>query len=87
MSTATAVGYVAGFLATLAFLPQVVRAWRTRSTEDLSLAMLALFASGVGLWIVYGIMLDEPPIVIFNAITLCLTLILVGLKLSANPAK
>ena len=44
---ATAIGYVAGALTTLAFLPQVLKAWRSRSVEDLSLAMLVIFALGV----------------------------------------
>lgn len=87
MSNATALGYVAGFLTTLAFLPQVVKAWRTRSTADLSLLMLGFFATGVGLWIVYGVMLGEPPIVLFNAITLVLTMVLIGLKLAAGRAR
>jgi len=82
MISPTTLGYVAGFLTTASFLPQVVKAWRTRSTEDLSYWMLGAFSGGVGLWIVYGLMLAEPPIVLFNAITLVLALTLVGLKLS-----
>ena len=80
MSNATALGYVAGFLTTLAFLPQVIKAWRTQSTEDLSWIMLCFFGCGVSLWIVYGIMLEEPPIILFNAITLGLTLVLATIK-------
>jgi MtN3 and saliva related transmembrane protein len=80
MSNATALGYVAGLLTTLAFLPQVIKAWRTQSTEDLSWIMLCFFSCGVSLWIVYGIMLEEPPIILFNAITLGLTLVLATIK-------
>lgn len=80
MSNATALGYVAGLLTTLAFLPQVIKAWRTQSTEDLSWVMLCFFSCGVSLWIVYGIMLEEPPIILFNAITLGLTLVLATIK-------
>jgi MtN3 and saliva related transmembrane protein len=80
MSNATALGYVAGLLTTLAFLPQVLKAWRTQSTEDLSWIMLCFFSCGVSLWIVYGIMLEEPPIILFNAITLGLTLVLATIK-------
>lgn len=87
MSDATALGYVAGFFTTLAFLPQVLKAWRTRSTEDLSWSMLILFSSGVGLWVVYGLMLAEPPIVLFNAITLALTLVLAGIKMRTGAPK
>lgn len=82
MISPTTLGYVAGFLTTASFLPQVVRAWRTRSTEDLSFWMLSGFSGGVGLWIVYGFMLSEPPIVLFNGITLVLAMTLLWLKIA-----
>jgi len=82
MISATALGYIAGFLTTASFLPQVARAWQTRSTKDLSYWMLGAFSGGVSLWIVYGVMLSEPPIVLFNAITLVLALTLVWLKIT-----
>lgn len=84
MTLATAIGYLAGGLTTVAFLPQVLKAWRSRSVEDLSLAMLIVFAVGVGLWVVYGALLDEPPIMIFNAITFALAQILIYFKLAAK---
>lgn len=87
MNAASALGYLAGFLTTVAFLPQVVRAWRTKSTTDLSFPMLALFSTGLTLWTLYGLMLGEAPIVLFNAVTLVLTLILVAIKLTTSPAK
>lgn len=87
MNAASALGYLAGFLTTVAFLPQVVRAWRTKSTTDLSFPMLALFSTGLTLWTFYGLMLGEAPIVLFNAVTLVLTLILVAIKLTTSPAK
>lgn len=78
------VGYAAGGLTTIAFLPQVVKAWRTRSTEDLSLGMLLVFTLGVALWVLYGLMLDEAPIVLFNVLTLALALALLALKLGGG---
>lgn len=87
MSDATALGYVAGFLTTLAFLPQVIKAWRTQSTDDLSWLMLGSFACGVSLWVVYGIMLEEPPIILFNAITLGLTVVLATIKFRHREPK
>lgn len=82
MISATALGYVAGFFTTGSFLPQVVRAWRTRSTDDLSFWMLSGFSTGCALWIVYGFMLSEPPIILFNAITFGLAMVLLWLKIS-----
>ena len=87
MTLATAIGYIAGALTTIAFLPQVLKAWRTRSVEDLSLAMLLIFAGGVALWVFYGLLLGEPPIVLFNAITFALAQILIYFKIAAMRRK
>ena len=75
------VGYLAAVLTTLSFVPQVVKAWSTKSVGDLSLGMLMMFATGIVLWLVYGVALRSLPIVSANAVTLVLTGILVGLKL------
>ncbi len=65
-------GYTAGTLTTIAFLPQVLKAWRTRSTKDISLGMFLLFSLGVALWLVYGIMISSAPIIAANLVTLVL---------------
>jgi MtN3 and saliva related transmembrane protein len=72
MDVVTALGLVAGTLTTGAFVPQVVRTWRTKSTKDLSLPMLASFSTGVLCWLLYGIWIDSLPIVITNGITFVL---------------
>ena len=74
-------GVAAGTLTTLSFVPQVVKAWRTKSVEDLSLWMLLAFNGGITLWLTYGILTDKPSIIFANAITLALALTLLGLKL------
>jgi MtN3 and saliva related transmembrane protein len=79
------IGYVAGTITTLAFVPQVVRSWRTRSTRDLSLTWLVAFASGVSLWLLYGILLREPPIIAANAVTLALAAILLWIRVRGRP--
>lgn len=81
MDLIPALGYVAGILTTAAFIPQVLKTWRTRSTEDISLGMFTVFALGVSLWLVYGIFLDSLPIVITNAITLVLAGAMIFFKL------
>lgn len=81
MDTIVIVGYVAGALTTLSFVPQVVKAWKMRETRDLSLAMLVLFAVGVILWTLYGIWVGSLPIIAANIITFTLILVLLGLKL------
>jgi MtN3 and saliva related transmembrane protein len=81
MDTIVIVGYVAGALTTISFVPQVVKAWKMRETRDLSLAMLVLFAVGVILWTLYGIWVESLPIIVANIITFTLILVLLGLKL------
>lgn len=81
MDTIVIIGYVAGALTTLSFVPQVIKAWKMRETRDLSLAMLVLFAVGVILWTLYGIWVESLPIIAANVITFALILVLLGLKL------
>lgn len=69
----TIIGLVAAACTTLAFLPQAIKTWRTRSTGDLSLPMFLLTTFGVMLWLVYGLILRDPPLVIGNAVTLLLS--------------
>ena len=65
-------GLVAGTLTTVAFVPQLVKTWRTRSAKDVSLLMFVGFTSGVLLWLVYGILRGDLPVILFNAITFVL---------------
>ena len=66
------VGFIAAIFTTFAFVPQVIKIWRTRSTADISLGMYSLFTLGVALWLAYGILLDAWPIILANIITLLL---------------
>lgn len=76
----TALGYVAGALTTLSFLPQVVRSARTRSAAGLSWLWLLCFGTGVGAWLIYGVVRHDAAIVCANAATLLAVLVLVGLR-------
>ena len=81
MSTTTMLGYFAGFLTTISFLPQVVKTWKRRSASDLSLGMFSVFSVGVICWLVYGLLLQEMPMIFWNAVTLVLVLIILIMKL------
>lgn len=81
ISTTTLIGSAAGTLTTVAFVPQVVKAWRTQSLEDLSLGMLLTFATGVALWIIYGVEMNAVPVVVTNGATLFLTVLLLVMKM------
>ena len=74
-------GFAAGVLTTAAFVPQVLKLWRTRSARDISLAMYAVFTTGVVLWLVYGIALGSMPIIVANVLTLVLALAVLFMKL------
>ena len=81
MDTIELVGYLAGVLTTIAFVPQVVKAWKLRETRDLSLAMLVLFGTGILLWTVYGFWVASLPIISANVITFVLVIVLLGLNI------
>jgi MtN3 and saliva related transmembrane protein len=73
-------GLVAGLLTTLGFVPQIIKSLRTRRMDEVSLLMPLLLAAGLFLWLLYGVVKEDPPIIIWNAISLALNLSLVGLK-------
>ena len=75
------VGYAAAFLTTCSFVPQAWLTFRTRDVGGISLGMYSAFATGVALWLAYGWLLQSWPIVIANAITLSLALLILGMKL------
>ena len=81
MDTITLVGYIAGTLTTISFVPQVARAWKLKETRDLSLAMLLFFAAGVLLWTLYGVWTGSLPIIAANVVTFVLILVLLGMKI------
>jgi len=66
-------GFLAGTLTTLAFLPQVLKVWSTKSTKDISLSMFFIFTTGVTLWLIYGIIIENFSLIFANAITLVLS--------------
>ncbi len=76
------IGIVAGILTTVAFVPQVLKTWRSRSAKDLSLGMFSLFCAGVVLWLVYGMATKDLPIILANSFTLMLSLTLLYFKFS-----
>jgi MtN3 and saliva related transmembrane protein len=74
-------GLTAGLLTTIAFLPQVIKTWKMRSAKDLSLSTFSLFFIGVTLWLVYGLILNDLPIILANLFTLIFAGILLFFKL------
>ncbi len=81
MDVANVTGLLAGALTTIAFLPQLIHTWKTRSTKDVSLGMFLTFTTGVFLWIVYGMLINSVPVVAANAVTFILAAAILVFKL------
>ena len=74
-------GYAAGFLTTIAFVPQAFKIWRTRSANDVSLPTFVAFTTGVALWLTYGLVVKEPPMILWNGVTLVFAAAILVMKL------
>ena len=77
------IGYCAAFLTTIAFLPQAIQSWRTRDLSGISVGMYSLFTTGVGLWLIYGLMIEKWPLILANALTFLLALSILVLKIQS----
>ena len=75
------VGISAGVLCTISFVPQVVKMYRSRNARDVSLLTFCIFSLGVTLWLLYGIMIREWPVIFANAGTLSLALTILIMKI------
>jgi MtN3 and saliva related transmembrane protein len=81
MEPVTVVGLAAGALTTVALVPQFLKAWRTRSTRDVSLGSYSILAAGVFLWLWYGLAIGDLPLIAANAASLLLSCGVIALKL------
>lgn len=75
------IGIVAAVITTLCWLPQVVRLIRTKETAAISLFSYRIFALGILLWLVYGMMIRSIPVVASNIATFILLMVIIILKL------
>ncbi|AXJ02246.1 MtN3 and saliva related transmembrane protein [Cyclonatronum proteinivorum] len=80
ISPVTVIGLLAASCTTISFLPQVLKTWKSKSAKDLSWGMFSIFATGVFLWLVYGLMISDLPIILANAVTLLLVLTILYFK-------
>lgn len=78
----TFIGLAAATLTTVAFLPQVIKTWKSQTAKDLSFGTFSILSSGVFLWLVYGFLIGDLPIILANAVTLLLVGALVFFKLT-----
>ena len=82
MSWIEIVGHTGAFLSSITFMPQVYKAWKSKSVGDLSLAMMLIVFSSTLVWLVYGVKLNLWPVIICNGIIAVLSLLLIYFKFS-----
>ena len=81
MVTSQLFGFSAAVLSTVAFLPQVVKTWRTKKADDVSYALLLTFSAGCICWGIYGFQVDAKPVLFANSLTLILNLAILAMKM------
>jgi MtN3 and saliva related transmembrane protein len=79
------VGLFGAFLSAITFVPQVFKAWQSKSTGDLSIWMILILIGNVSTWLLYGIVKDDFAIIVANSIILGLSLLLMYFKLTFKP--
>ena len=77
----TTIGLLAGTLTSLAAIPQVVKTLRSRHVRDISVWQPLLLSIGVALWMIYGILISDLPLILANIIPLACNLLLTGMKI------
>jgi MtN3 and saliva related transmembrane protein len=84
---ASGVAILAGTLSTASFLPQVLKIWHEGDTQSISLRMYLVTVSAFALWLAYGVMIGNGPIMIFNALSLVLSSSILVLKLRGGRSR
>lgn len=79
--TPTIIGLVAGTLTSVAAIPQVIKTLQSRHVRDISIWQPLLLAFGVALWMVYGILINDLPLIVANITPLICNAILTGMKI------
>ena len=75
------IGYLAALLTTFSFLVQAIQSWRTRDLSGISVGMYSMFTLGVGLWLIYGIVIESWPLIATNTLTFLFALSILLMKL------
>lgn len=81
MNLTTSIGLLAAACTTVSFLPQAMKVIKTKHTKDLSLGMYSLLTVGLCLWFTYGVLVEDLPVILANALSLVLAVIILSYKL------
>lgn len=79
--TVTWLGLIAAFCTTISLLPQAIKVIKNKQTRDISLSMYIIFTSGVLLWLIYGILTRDMPVMLANIVTFVLSFTILMLKI------
>ena len=80
MDTITIIGLIAAAFTTISLFTQLIKVWKTKSTKDISTGMFSLFCCGVFLWFIYGVYVNDLPIMIANSLAFIQALIILIFK-------
>jgi MtN3 and saliva related transmembrane protein len=75
------IGFAAGLITSVGFIPQVYKALRTKKVEDISWLQPLVLSVGIFLWLIYGLILNDQAIILANAFALCCNILLLSLKI------
>lgn len=75
------IGFAAAFLTTAAFIPQALKVYKTRKTDDLSFGLFFMLFVGISLWFIYGLLIGAMPIIAANGITLVFVAYILWMKI------
>jgi MtN3 and saliva related transmembrane protein len=80
MDAITVVGLIAALFTTISLFPQLIKIYKTKSTRDISTGMFTLFGGGVFLWFIYGVLVNDVPIIIANSLAFIQALVILFFK-------
>ncbi|MBM4171570.1 MAG: hypothetical protein FJ214_06870 [Ignavibacteria bacterium] len=75
------IGFIAGTFVAASLFPQVIKSWKTKSTKDISIAWTVINMIGQILWLVYGVAINSPSLIVMSGVTLLMTISMLTLKL------
>jgi len=87
MNTTQIIGITAGLLTSISMLPQLIKICKEKKADDVSLIMLLVLVSGLALWVVYGVVREDWPLIIFNSFSVLLNLTVIALRLKYGQSK
>lgn len=82
MTNLDMLGLTASFFTTSSFIPQVIRTWKTRDVSGISLSTYVIITIGLLLWLTYGVMKNDLPLIVANSTMVLLTLAIAVMKIT-----